>query len=134
MYNQQQIPYGYYPQPQNSYLRQPAPPVQQTNQMMLKGRPVSSVDEVRASVVDFDGSIFYFPDIANKRIYTKQIGLDGSAILCMYELKELPQPAENQFSQSNFVTREEFESVISQLRQAFAEPVVEPEPTQSFNF
>lgn len=131
MYNQQQIPYGYYPSPQNSYMRQPAPPVQQTSQMMLKGRPVSSVDEVRASVVDFDGSIFYFPDIANKRIYTKQIGLDGSAILCMYELKELPQPVENQ---SNFITREEFESVISQLRQAFVEPVAEPAPTQSFNF
>ena len=134
MYNQQQIPYGYYPSPQNSYMRQPAPPVQQTSQMMLKGRPVSSVDEVRASVVDFDGSIFYFPDIANKRIYTKQIGLDGSAILCMYELKELPQPAESQLNQSNFVTREEFESVISQLRQAFVEPVAEPAPAQSFNF
>jgi hypothetical protein len=58
--------------------------------MGLKGRPVSSIDEVRASVVDFDGSVFYFPDIANRRIYTKQIGLDGSAILCMYEMKEMP--------------------------------------------
>ncbi|MBR2506717.1 MAG: hypothetical protein IKB70_07355 [Bacilli bacterium] len=67
MYNQQ-MPYGYYPQPQNSYSRQPA---STSSQMMLKGRPVSSVDEVRATVVDFDGSVFYFPDIANKRIYTK---------------------------------------------------------------
>ena len=136
MYNQQQIPYGYYPSPQNSYMRQPAPSVQQTSQMMLKGRPVSSVDEVRASVIDFDGSIFYFPDIANRKIYTKQIGLDGSAILCMYELKELP-PVETQMSQSNFVTREEFDSVIQQLRQAFAEPVHAPTPAQpepTFNF
>lgn len=31
----------------------------------LKGRPVSSLDEVRASAVDFDGTISYFPDLAN---------------------------------------------------------------------
>lgn len=128
MYNQQQIPYGYYPQPQNSYMRSPAPPVQQTSQMGLKGRPVSSIDEVRASVVDFDGSVFYFPDIANRRIYTKQIGLDGSAILCMYEMKEMPQPVD---TQSNFVTREEFDSVIGQLRELFAEPVATPAPAQT---
>jgi hypothetical protein len=37
----------------------------------LKGRPVSSIEEARATTVDFDGTIFYFPDLANKRIYTK---------------------------------------------------------------
>mgnify|MGYP006945383440 CR=1 FL=1 len=30
-------------------------------------RPVSSLEEVRASVIDFDGSVFYFPDTANKK-------------------------------------------------------------------
>ena len=40
-------------------------------------RPVSSLDEVKASSIDFDGSIFYFPDAANQTIYTKQINLDG---------------------------------------------------------
>ena len=39
---------------------------------------------------DFDGSIFYFPDLANRRIYTKQINLDGTATLNMYELREMP--------------------------------------------
>lgn len=132
MYNQQ-MPYGYYSQPQTSYMRQSPPTSPQSSQMMLKGRPVSSVDEVRASVVDFDGSVFYFPDIANKRIYTKQIGMDGSAILCMYELKELP-PAETPMMSSNFVTREEFESVINQLRQVMLpEPAVE-KPALNLNF
>ena len=134
MYNQQ-MPYGYYSQPQ---MRQPVSALPQSSQMMLKGRPVSSVDEVRASVVDFDGSVFYFPDIANKKIYTKQIGLDGSAILCMYELKEIP-PAETPFIQSNFVTREEFESVINQLRQVMTvpaqpEPMPEQKPALNLNF
>ena len=130
MYNQQQIPYGYYPQPQNSYMRQPVA-TQQNQQMMLKGRPVSSIEEVRASVVDFDGSVFYFPDIANRKIYTKQIGLDGSAILCMYELKEIPQAVDTSQQFNNFVTRDEFESVIGQLKELFAEPVAAPAPAQT---
>ena len=88
-----------YPRPQNI----PTPG--------LKGRPVSSIDEARASSVDFDGTVFYFPDLANKCIYTKQINVDGTATLLMYELKEIPVP-----SQPNFVTREEFENTIAQLK------------------
>ena len=79
--------YSYYPQ-QNQY-RQPVV----TNTLGLKGRPVSSIEEARAASIDFDGSIFYFPDIANNRIYTKQINLDGTASLNMYELKEMPMTA-----------------------------------------
>ena len=52
----------------------------------------SSIEEVRASAIDFDGSVFYFPDLANKKIYTKQINLDGTASINMYELKEMPIP------------------------------------------
>lgn len=81
----------------------------------LKGRPVSSIDEARASSIDFDGTVFYFPDLANKCIYTKQINLDGTATLLMYELKEIPVP-----SQPNFITREEFENTIAQLKKSLA--------------
>ena len=79
--------------------------------MGLKGRPVSSIDEARATSIDFDGSVFYFPDLANRCIYTKQINLDGTATLLMYELKEIPVA-----EQPNFVTREEFENTITQLK------------------
>ena len=68
--------YNYY-QPQTQY---------QPRTGFLKGRPVSSLEEARGTAIDFDGSIFYFPDLANNRIYTKQINLDGTASLCMYEL------------------------------------------------
>lgn len=82
---------------------------------MLKGRPVSSLEEARATTIDFDGSVFFFPDLANKRIYTKQINMDGTASLNMYELQALPvAPTEG----SNFVTREEFEKVLAELRQS----------------
>lgn len=97
----------------------------------LKGRPVSSIDEARASSVDFDGTVFYFPDLANKCIYTKQINLDGTATLLMYELKEIPVP-----SQPNFITREEFENTIAQLRNSLAttQQSSTTEPKQEFKF
>lgn len=85
-------------------------------------RPVSSIEEVRASVVDFDGSIFYFPDLANKRIYTKQINLDGTASINMYELKEMPNNSmEQQFNTYNYITRDEFENAINQLKIALSQ-------------
>ena len=58
----------------NGYYQQLRSPTQ-----MLKGRPVASLDEVRAIPVDFDGSVFYFPDLANGKIYTKQKAWRNSA-------------------------------------------------------
>ena len=82
----------------------------------LKGRPVASMEEARASIIDFDGSIFFFPDLANRHIYTKQINMDGTALLSVYELKEIP--IEPELTPQTYITREEFETVINQLRQA----------------
>lgn len=118
---------------QSPYLRP-----QQPQQLGLKGRPVSSIEEVRASGIDFDGSIFYFPDIANRRIYTKQINIDGTAILNMYELKEMPAPV---VDNNLYVTRQEFNEAIAQLRAAVPaeetpasspEPVAPPAAYQNF--
>lgn len=86
----------------------------------IKGRPVASIEEARASIIDFDGSIFFFPDLANKRIYTKQINLDGTATLNVYELKTIP------IEHENFVTREEFEVFVNSLR--VPTPIAESEP------
>ena len=83
----------------------------------LKGRPVGSIDEVRASMIDFDGSVFYFPDIAKKRIYTKQMNLDGTSSLQIYQLMETPN-TENEVPQiavDDFVSRETFDKVIAEL-------------------
>ena len=115
--------YNYYPQ-QSQQIR-PQMTQQPLNyfqsgqlQIVLKGRPVSSLEEARATSIDFDGSIFYFPDLANKRIYTKQINMDGTATMCMYELRDLPterEIGELVPSIEKFVTREEFERVLAQL-------------------
>lgn len=96
--------------------------------MGIKGRPVSSIEEARAISIDFDGSIFYFPDLANRRIYTKQINMDGTATLNVYELKNEPV-----INSPQYVTREEFETTLAQLKQAISGKqelvqTVEPQP------
>lgn len=119
--------YNYYPQQQSSQISQT--PMYQSAfrqglpQTGLKGRLVSSLEEARATSIDFDGSVFYFPDLANKRIYTKQINADGTATLCMYELKELPIEKEKAEAASveQFVTRDELERVLAQFRQSLDE-------------
>lgn len=58
----------------------------QQNNLVLKGRPVTSFDEAKASMIDLDGSVFIFPDYASGKIYTKQINMDGTASIRTYEL------------------------------------------------
>ncbi len=86
--------------------------------MGLKGRPVASLDEVRGTTIDFDGSVFFFPDLANKRIYTKQINVDGTASLNVYELKNIPLDNPT----GNYVTREEFEMALGQIQSLLTTP------------
>lgn len=83
-------------------------------------RPVSSIEEVKACPIDFDGSVFYFADVANKRIYTKQINLDGTVSINLYELKT-DQPADS----LQYVTKQEFENVVAQLYNTF-NPLLKP--------
>jgi hypothetical protein len=80
-------------------------------------RPVSSVEEVRAYPIDFDGSIFYFPDIANKKIYTKSINLDGTVSINVYELKTVA----DQSTISSYVTRQEFDDALNQVKLMYEE-------------
>lgn len=111
--------YPYYPQqqPMTPYNRMAYADQTQLPQIGIKGHPVSSIDEVRATSVDFDGSVFYFPDLANKRIYTKQINLDGTSTLNVYELKNIPMD----MGTGNYITREEFEITLNQLRSSLAQ-------------
>ena len=130
----------YQPQRANTMI----PPSQQPQPAFvgLKGRPVSSLEEARAAAIDFDGSVFFFPDLANKRIYTKQINLDGTASMNMYEYKEVPTEA---FNSSNFVTRQEFDETLNDIKGALniiaqqtqqqkQQPKVEEQPKQQINF
>lgn len=112
---------NYYPQTTQQQQTQYRP-------AYLKGRPVASIEEARATSIDFDGSIFFFPDLANKKIYTKQINMDGTLSLNMYELKELPIEGINEGS---YITRDEFENAINDLKKEVAAGRVTQTPPPS---
>ena len=131
--------YNYYPQQTQVNQQQPLyqMPVYRQAPLSagLKGRLVSSLEEARATSIDFDGSVFYFPDLANRRIYTKQINIDGTASLYVYELREIPIEKETSSfvpSVEKFVTREEFEQVLQQIQllQKPTEPAAPAMPKQ----
>lgn len=115
MYNNyyQQQPYQTRPTYQSQQM-----PMTMPIQQGLKGRPVASVEEARAASIDFDGSIFYFPDVANNCIYTKQINMDGSASINVYELRKMPLQSSTPMNidTTSFITRDEFEQAIARLR------------------
>ena len=70
----------------------------------------------------------FLQDLANKKIYTKQINLDGTASINMYELKEMPIPTaqDAQINSYNYITREEFENALAQLKMSLQPNVNQP--------
>lgn len=100
----------------------PNQPLPQNN--FLKGRPVTSIEEAKVAQIDFDGALNIFTDIANKRIYTKQINLDGTSSFNVYVLTELePEPIINTSNYmtkddaNNLVTREEYNNLLAQIEE-----------------
>ena len=106
-YNQYQTPMMGY---SGGYRMPQYPQWNQTQTNSQQVRPVSSIEEVKASPIDFDGSVFYFTDAANKKIYTKQINPDGTVAINLYELK-----TDLAVDTPLYVTHEEFNEKINQL-------------------
>lgn len=115
--------YGYPQQQYGAAINRPIYSPLQTTPMVNQNstpriRPVASLDEVRAISIDFDGSVFYFPDYANRKIYTKQINMDGTASINMYELKEIPTSSNTNV---DYITRDEFNTALTAIKDAFAQ-------------
>lgn len=118
--NQQNLYYSQYAQypryqvdPSNGMYNMPIP-----NQ--LKGRPVLSIEEARAAQIDLDGSLHIFTDIGNQKIYTKQLNNDGTASLRVYALVEPDQTPVFSPNTNEYITREEFEKAMAELRGCLA--------------
>ena len=132
MYNNltQQTPYmyGYGMQPQYQRMMQtplssePAPvaapqqpysaPTMMSQGNYIKGRPVVSIDEARASQIDLDGSLYVFPDLGNKKIYTKQINMDGTAAFNVFELAAPMEAAPTPV----YVTKDELDEILANFK------------------
>ena len=94
------------------------PQSQQVQTPLLKGRPVSNEEEANAAMIDYDGSLFVFPDKAHGKIYTKQLGLDGNIVFCRYSLEVAEGPVKAVPpgpDMSAYPTREEVKQELSGL-------------------
>ena len=80
----------------------------------LKGRPVSCFEEAQSCPIDWDGSLHIFPDMVNKRIYTKQVASDGSCPIRCYVEQQIPQNTSSQVNEpvSNKIITELQERVV----------------------
>ena len=92
---------------------------------ILKGRPVSNEEEANAAMIDFDGSLFVFPDKAHGKIYTKQLGLDGNIVFLRYSLDMEPkmQPSTAPVlpqDLSEYVTRDTLDKSLGELKDKLA--------------
>ena len=95
---------------------------QNSPSLMVKGRPVSNEEEANAAMIDFDGSLFIFPDKAHGKIYTKQLGLDGNIIFNRYTLDN-PQASQQERSspKTDYVSREDLASELSSIEDRIAQ-------------
>lgn len=141
-------PNNMYPGMPNYYM--PAPQPQQPNyypgstkalmneyqQPYLKGRLVSSMEEAKASQIDYDGSLFIFPDIANNQIYTRKFNQDGTVSFNIYEPFQMDMPQRgavattvnnNGSSQPDidYITKADFDKAISELKESFENNILE---------
>ena len=93
----------------------------------IKGRPVVSIDEARASQIDLDGSLYVFPDLGNKKIYTKQINMDGTAAFNVFELSNVD--ATQKAPTSVYVTKDELDEILASFKASLSqEKAIEPSP------
>lgn len=108
-----------YPQMGNSFPQQPPQQPQTPAAPILKGRPVSNEEEANAAMIDFDGSLFVFPDKAHGKIYTKQLGLDGNIIFQRYSVDNpVAKPVEaspQTVDLSGYVREEDFNAAVQGL-------------------
>lgn len=94
--------------PQQTY----SAPIMMPQMNYIKGRPVVSIDEARASQIDLDGSLYVFPDLGNKKIYTKQINMDGTATFNVFELSSAKENAPAPV----YVTKDELDEILASFK------------------
>ena len=85
MQNQMAIPQQMMQQ-QQQLMQQQFSQMPQQQMLGLKGRLVSSIDEVKAAPIDMDGSETYFPHPASNSIFTKAIDMNGNPVIRKYIL------------------------------------------------
>lgn len=76
---------NYNPYYNNRYIPEQMP----NNRLYLNGKIVDSIDAVKATDVQFDGSISYFPLANGSAIITKQLQSDGTSKIVIYKPEKI---------------------------------------------
>ena len=76
---------NYNPYYNNRYIPEQMP----NNRLYLNGKIVDSIDAVKATDVQFDGSISYFPLANGSAIITKQLQSDGTSKIVIYKPEKM---------------------------------------------
>lgn len=77
----------------------------------IQGKPVDSIDVVKAMDIAFDGSINYFPLTDNSAIVTKQIQQDGTSKIIVYK----PVTTDESEVKEKYVTETELTNAIKNI-------------------
>ena len=91
-----------YPQPIEPQPIMPKP-------MGLNGKVVDSIDTVKGMDINLDGSVSYFPLADGTKIITKQLNMDGSSKMVVYE-----QVKEN-IKEVKYITSDELDKAIKKI-------------------
>ena len=76
---------NYNPYYNNRYVPEQIP----NNRLYLNGKIVDSIDAVKATDVQFDGSVSYFPLANGSAIITKQLQSDGTSKMVIYKPEKI---------------------------------------------
>lgn len=111
-----------YPQyANNNYMNNSMPNIPNTQNVVLQGKAVDSIDVVKAMDVPLDGSITYFPKTDGTAIYTKQLQNNGTSKINVYELNVGDIPTNNITNLKNNVSKEDIDKIyknISDVKQS----------------
>lgn len=77
----------------------------------IQGKPVDSIEVVKAMDIALDGSINYFPLTDNSAIVTKQIQQDGTSKIIVYK----PVDIEEDSNKEKYVTESELTNAIKNI-------------------
>lgn len=91
-----------YPQPIEPQPIMPKP-------MGLNGKVVDSIDTVKGMDINLDGSVSYFPLADGTKIITKQLNMDGSSKMVVYE-----QVKEN-IKEVKYITSDELDKAMKKI-------------------
>lgn len=128
--------YPNYPQSPQPFDRMPpinvgmqAPSMQNGPvQRGIKGRPVSCFEEAKSYPIEWDGSLYVFPDLHNNRIYTKQPMLDGSCPTKCYIEQPIQQNISSQADEQSVSSKiiQELQTKVEMLEQQLKGLINEP--------